>query len=273
MTYAAQEASLQNGQPVELYEFKQGVSTWRFANSEFAQTKGGQPFVPWEVKRSGVKTDTDIFKNSLTLQVPASDEFAQQFIGFSPDQTTTLTVYRGHTTDGATIDWSVYWKGRILRGSASGVTVSLECEPIYTSLQRPGLRAKFEYTCRHAVYDRGCTLDKETKRFAGNVSGNAADAGGLKVTVPGASALGATYFVGGMLIGPDNIARFIVAQTGDVLTLRRTYLESRSGDAVRLYPGCDGAFQTCIQKFNNLPNYGGFPWIPTRNPFDGSSIV
>jgi len=42
---------------------------------------------------------------------------------------------------------------------------------------------------------------------------------------------------------------------------------------VKIYPGCDRVRATCESKFDNLDNFGGFPWIPTKNPFGGSSIV
>jgi hypothetical protein len=38
-------------------------------------------------------------------------------------------------------------------------------------------------------------------------------------------------------------------------------------------PGCDLRAATCATKFGNLANFGGFPEIPGRNPFGGSSIV
>jgi hypothetical protein len=44
------------------------------------------------------------------------------------------------------------------------------------------------------------------------------------------------------------------------------------GQAVTLYPGCDHTTTTCDGKFSNLNNYGGFPHIPTKNPFGGSPI-
>jgi hypothetical protein len=45
------------------------------------------------------------------------------------------------------------------------------------------------------------------------------------------------------------------------------------GVPLTLYPGCDHLKATCLAKFDNLPNYGGFPYIPARNPLDGRSIV
>ena len=43
------------------------------------------------------------------------------------------------------------------------------------------------------------------------------------------------------------------------------------GETVSLYPGCDHTLQTCHGRFNNAENFGGFPWIPRRNPFNESA--
>ena len=77
------------------------------------------------------------------------------------------------------------------------------------------------------------------------------------------------------------------AVTGNVLSLSRpieTLAEVSDGygnnyggfygsSTVTLYPGCTKSRAVCKNKFDNLNNYGGFPWIPTKNPFGGSSIV
>jgi len=34
------------------------------------------------------------------------------------------------------------------------------------------------------------------------------------------------------------------------------------GDTFDISPGCDKLKQTCIDKFDNLVNHGGFPFIP-----------
>ncbi|MCP3868314.1 MAG: hypothetical protein GY703_09520, partial [Gammaproteobacteria bacterium] len=44
------------------------------------------------------------------------------------------------------------------------------------------------------------------------------------------------------------------------------------GLAITLYPGCAHNPTACA-AFGNLDNYGGFWWIPGKNPMGGSSIV
>jgi hypothetical protein len=41
---------------------------------------------------------------------------------------------------------------------------------------------------------------------------------------------------------------------------------------VALYPGCSHMMDDCLVKYDNIVNFQGFPWIPNRNPFEGSIL-
>ena len=45
------------------------------------------------------------------------------------------------------------------------------------------------------------------------------------------------------------------------------------GSAFEAFAGCDRSFSTCQSKVGNALNFGGFPWIPAKNPLAGDSIV
>jgi len=40
-----------------------------------------------------------------------------------------------------------------------------------------------------------------------------------------------------------------------------------AGDIVTLQPGCNKSPSDCVDKFNNLENFVGFPYIPSVNPY------
>lgn len=270
MTYAAIESSVQQGAPVELYEFTQGTQRWFYCSGADPVTRLSVVYAPSNIQRDRVKQSTDIFKNGIKLTFPRDNEFAKQFLGFAPEEVTTLTIYRGHYSD-PDQQFVIYWKGRLLSAKATESKIELECEPIYTSIRRPGLRAKFEYGCRHVLYGRGCGVNRELYKHEGTVIGIS---GGLNVSVSGiVGVFPDGYFTGGIIFDEDGASRFIVAHVGAVLTMSRPLPSIVGASTARVYPGCDHLRTTCLTKFNNLDNFGGFPWVPSRNPFDGSSIA
>lgn len=269
MSYATYEDSLELGTPVELYEFTQGTQRWFYASCAEDVLALGQVFTATPIKRSRVKTTTDTFKDGVTLTFPRDNPFASQFLGFAPEEVTTLTIRRGHYGD-PDGEFIVYWKGRVAGAKAANNEITIECESVFTSIKRPGLRARFEYGCRRTLYLKGCNVNRELYKLEGKIL---SISGGLVVAVAGAALKPGGYYTGGMLVAPSGVSRFITAHSGDQVTIARPLPELVGGMTVALYPGCDHLRETCKNKFNNLDNFGGFPFIPGRNPFDGSSIV
>jgi len=268
MTYAAYESSVESGTPLELYVFATGSVVTRLVTSESNFTLGFDTYTASAVKRDRVKQSSDPFKDGLRVSFPRGDEFASQFIGVSPDAITTLTIYRGHYGD-PDAQFQVYWKGRVIGARATENEIGLDCESVFTSIQRPGLRAKFEYGCRHTLYGTECRVSSTIYRHVGSVLITSTP---TVIDVSGADTYAAGYFNGGMLIDSFGTPRGIVSHSGTSITLTRQFVSLPVG-AVTLHPGCDHLKETCNTKFNNLDNFGGFPYIPSRNPFNGSSIL
>jgi hypothetical protein len=110
---------------------------------------------------------------------------------------------------------------------------------------------------------------------------------GVTVLVPEAAIRPDGWYRGGVLDHGGRLG-FIVGHAGASLQLARPMpelaavvaapaLDPVTGDPlpvmVDLAPGCDLRAETCHARFGNLLNFGGFPEIPGRNPFGGSSIV
>src|SRR3546814_7023803 len=71
----------------------------------------------------------------------------------SSDLVVTMTLFIND--DG---DISTAWKGRLVTVEPEKAAVKLSFESIFTSLRQPGLRARFQRSCRHALHHRGCDL-------------------------------------------------------------------------------------------------------------------
>jgi hypothetical protein len=125
-------------------------------------------------------------------------------------------------------------------------------------------RNLFSAACRYALFGPGCTLNKAT--FAVGSTVTAVSSGslqsGLTAYVDGYFSLGFLRFSSGMNSGLQGMIRSS-GQTGGTLNLLQPFpFNVGIGDAFTVYPGCDKTQATCANKFGNVANFGGQPYIP-----------
>jgi hypothetical protein len=86
----------------------------------------------------------------------------------------------------------------------------------------------------------------------------------------------ASTITNGRLIGGTitrgNSVRTITSHSGDNLTLTAALDSATVGDAVTMNIGCDKSMTACNLWHNNILNYGGEPYISSKNPFNGRII-
>ena len=286
MTYTTIEASPAEGRPYFLYQFVEGAQVWRFTSRATAWTSAGSggAEITWEpaaVAHGDVVQTSEIERGRLELTWPLSHPFARRFLAPMGNTPVTLTIFRGHEQVlGETV---AHWKGRVVGAEVEGQRILLQAESVFSTLRRAGVRAKYQRLCRHAHYGRGCGLDIALHWQAGTVS----DSTGPIVSIAEAGAEPDGWFRGGVLRFGTALG-FITDHAGALVALSRPMpalaaaladpeLDPETGAPlpvlVDLAPGCDLRAATCAAKFDNLANFGGFPEIPGRNPFGGSSIV
>lgn len=267
-TYSDLESSIHGGRPVELFRFVHGTTVWTYSSGPEIE-HGGETYAAFPIGRDTMQQAKELHKSPLEVLIPRTSELSLLYLAGNPERIITLTVFRLHI--GASDGPVVYWKGRIVSCDwPDPATASLKCESVFTSLKRPGLRARYQRPCRRALYETGCNVDKVAYAVAGTVS--AINAAKTVLTVAAADAMADGWFSGGMVETPTGGFLFVTAHAGSSLTLANPCALAVS-DAVTIYPGCARNRETCKNKFNNILNFGGWPWIPSRNPFDGRSLV
>lgn len=271
MAFADYEEGVEIGRPVELFEFRRGAtSVWRFTSAPVPVTWALNVYAAVAIERGQITDTEDIHQGSLDIAMPYSSTFARGLIAGSPDDVTTLTVIRVHLDDPA-LEGSVLWKGRVVSAQAEDEVVTIECESIFSSIRRSGLRAKFEITCRHALYTTGpgmCNASLSAHAALGFV----AAINRLALTIPDAASFADGWFTGGFITAPNGEMRHITYHVGQDIRISREFSVNVAAQTLPMYAGCDHSKNTCQVKFNNLPNFGGFPYIPSKNPFEGSVV-
>lgn len=257
---------------VELFRFVEGVNIETQTSGDNLITYGGEDYIPRSIGRTQAQSKNELSRASIDISMALDNPLAQRHLASPVDSVVTLTIFQQ-----TEIGTNVFWKGRLSSVKSTNKAVTLSFESIFTSLRRPGLRARYQKSCRHALYAKGCNVDPELHAVVGMIS----DVQGTNITVPGLGAYPVGRFRGGMIRAPDGVVRFITGHNGDTVTLSRPFqtlqqlfVDNGPGAVeVKVYPGCRHNMEDCGTIFANLPNYGGFPWIPQKNPMGGSSIV
>ena len=128
----------------------------------------------------------------------------------------------------------------------------------------------YSRTCEAQLGDARCKVDLSGAAFRGAFAAAAGTAGRV-IVASGLSGFASDWFTGGTLVFSTGAAAAI---TFEVKSHRRTsgvdQLELwlpppfpiAVGDAGTVVAGCRKTFAVCGSKFDNVPNFRGFPHIP-----------
>ena len=284
MNYNTLESSTQDGMPIYKFLFVKGSDEFRFTSASYFISESTGTYSPEPIDASSISQTGELAKNGVKITLPRTNDLAQLFLGSVPEEITSLTIYRGHDQIDPS-EFKVFWKGRVASTEASGDSVTLECEDIFTSMQRPGNRARYQKGCRHALYSSQCGVNRDDFAVGVEVVSQSGDTVTVDVVddsigsnidsnVDSAGAeLEPDSFLGGLIELDNGASRAIIGQSGSVITLISAFSDlnlDSVGLPATLYPGCKHNVSDCKNKFNNLDNYGGFPFIPGKNPFANS---
>lgn len=280
MTAAARDLSDFDGQPVTLYEFRRtttptntGVpytSYHRCTNADSDIVYGGNTYTAIAISDDGVRQRGDEVSDQLQVTLPADFYVPQLFIAAPPDDPVHLIIRRSHYGE---TDAFIAWVGTVVSCRRdSDIQATLACHTADTAANRGGLRLTYQRACPHALYDTQCGADPGGFVLAGTLSA----VSGLTLTSTGFGAVGDGWLNGGWAekVGADGhvVRRAITDHVGNVVTVLGTTYGFEVGDSVTAYAGCDRSADTCNVKFDNLRNFGGFPFMPSKSPFGGDPV-
>jgi hypothetical protein len=59
----------------------------------------------------------------------------------------------------------------------------------------------------------------------------------------------------------------ITTHVGDTITLTNAFRSLAQGNTITVSAGCAHTPEICKSKFGNAARYGGFAYVPNKNPF------
>ena len=142
----------------------------------------------------------------------------------------------------------------------SSAKLSVNAGTAYLSMQLPAVI--LQPGCTNTLFDARCGLVKAS--FA---EANVVQAGSTVNKLISLSAKTDTYYDNGQIAFTSGanagLVKAVKAYAGQFFTFNSPLpFVPNAGDSFTAYPGCDKTQSTCTNKFSNLVNFEGFPYVP-----------
>lgn len=264
------EGSLQSTDP---------LLTLNYTTADLPITYEGEVYTPFVGARSSLQLGTgESSAHEIDLWCPLDHPIATLAETGVPRGPIGVIVYRLDRQDLSDGSAALILQGQIIRHMYEGRKAVLTLGNLGTLLARKVPRMLAQRHCPHVLYGPFCQLSLAAHTHEGlSVTG----VSGRVITVSGASAIALaqgnpTYFQEGVLVTADGLREFIVAQSGDNLTLKQILpgldLEDLTeGTTVTLLAGCTHTASAC-DLLGNIEHFGGEIGIK-RNPFTGAGLA
>jgi uncharacterized phage protein (TIGR02218 family) len=247
--------------PLELYKIWSGSTYWYYTNGDVAVTYDGHSYEPAPIKRQSVSYDSTLDVTNLKIEFATITDPAVQYIAQNPIAITWIEVSRLFR-DQDPYEKSVIFIGQIKKVAFKGLSALGDCVGFEHFLKVPVPAFRYQITCNHQVFDAKCQLVAATWKVSAQVT---LDATKTILSSATFASYAGSYFTGG-LVSFEGESRTVVANSSGTITLGFKMLNLEDNDVIDVYPGCNGRVTTCRDKFNNIVNFLGFPFIPDENP-------
>lgn len=260
------EASVHDGDVVEVYDFARGATHWRYASTE-TRTFDGNVYTGVAIERSNVPLmSLGAGGSDFTVTMPTSLDVVQDHIGIPPDEALLLTIYRFHADDDTS--YVEYWSGRVAEWRGNDRSMQARCiSELDDPLDQLLPKIQDQIPCPHQFGDARCGIDREALAFVTAVNGTP---DGRTVVVDSVDGEDDGWFrMGEIKHNASGNRRMIRTQVGTTLTLQSLFRDLADNDAVTLIPGCDRLATTCRDRYGNIARFGGCNTLRSGlNPFD-----
>lgn len=260
------EQSVASSAPVEGYKFIGSFKTYLYTSADKAQVINGETYLPIAVKRSNIKAGTQEDDNlTLDLDIPFDIDVVRDYAYSETPPKLTMQVYRQQQDD--TFAWSLFWTGLVRGFNVSGRTAKVQVPSIFSlALQGSVPNVYFQSPCNHVLYDARCGQLRSAHRYDAVIQAVAK----TLITLVSEPAAEHILAAGEIVNLRNGERRLVLDNVGSEVSIGYPFVDLRPGDGVELVKGCDHSLATCKAKFDNVINFGGFPYIPADNPFSGS---
>lgn len=286
MSYDSLERSIQASRPVELYSISTALATYLLTSHDEDVPAGGLTYLATPLSRGNIGISPLGRVRTLMVTLPAGHPLVQVLLGNGfPPRDTRVTINRGHIGDSELHSvWDGYLQSIETDGQYARVHTRHVVDDAFNRVRLPTLKA--QRSCNHMLYDKGCQVSSDPLAIIGELNGvpiagdnphywttTVVSVNGPVIEVASINGKADQYWrYGPFERAIDKEQRTITDHVGTTITVDYQFGTLNPGDTIVLRAGCDLTLATCLNKFNNVKNFGGMPQLPTSNPGSPTNV-
>ena len=251
---------------VELYKISAaGMSLFTYTDSKESVTYHGLTYKPYPIKRSKIIFSADLRVDQTSISL-ATNWGLNRAITSNTLSGAAFSITRVRK-DAPDHDNILLFEGEVANISSSFNQLELRAQTLdFLNFLLP--RREIQVACNWKLYDKFCSLGLTTYQSDGITSQSSPS--GKTLYSSTFSAKSNDYYTLGFIEMTDgdnkNFKRSISDHTSNTITVIPPFPYAVGQTAsFKVAPGCKHDIDDCENKFNNLINYGGFPFVPKQD--------
>lgn len=263
MSYNSDETSVDQGEPIELFEFVTPTETFRYTSWIRDVQIYSDTYQAIPIQRGNVQGAAASDIAAVVVELPVNNRMVEAYAFDIAPRSLQCVIKRMHSLTGEIV---VYWKGAVTSISVAGRTAKLQIPSRFTTAMKAEVpNVYYQTMCNHVLYSGRCGLNRDDYKLVTTVASYSAK---TLVTVSNGGYPDGAFKAGEVLRLADGERRLIVGHAANTMILNFPFREMLEGDELNLFLGCDHLPATCRDKFNNVINGSFHPFIPTSNLFE-----
>jgi len=267
--YNDREGDQQQQQSCELYTFTTGLVVNRFTSYYTDVVLNGNTYTHSAISRGGFSRDTTGSIPTVSIQAPVTAPFSN-YIATVPVEPTLVQIHK-YFLYGGTWPHVLMFTGAIRNVLIQDNIARVSCMSKQHELTNKIPRVLIQSFCNNELFDGVCQIDSSLWKISATLSAVGTDATGHQALVAdefdGVAPNDKGDLTGGYAVFENDKRLIIDHQTGGkLIVIQSPFNGIVVTDAVEVYAACDKNVETCVSKFDNLPQFVGFPYNPAKTP-------
>lgn len=244
----------------EIYAINDGSSVSRYTTYTKSITFEMQDYKPAHIKRGEITRNTTFEPVTCQITAPLEEKLVKYLSNY-PTTPVKVKIYRGLVSNFDSQNILIF-EGNVKTVQLEGIYAVAECVSLGSILEATWPKDIHSSFCQNTLYDTKCGLDANEFAISFLV-GDITSTGAIISPTIGTSG---PLFTHGYVVC-NNQFRWITSGQNNQLNLHVPFDSSvHKGVLVTAYQGCSKSAIDCKNKFNNLANFYGCPYIPSDNP-------